>query len=315
MEKLTSLSAQQCSQDITIHSSTDAAAISGCSTYHGDITIASDAAGEIALDGIQQLTGSLKCNNATQLTSITADQLNSIAGTWTLTGLTILANLGFNSLTNVANIEWIGLPALQGLNFPQGIQTAQTVYISNTQLNSLSGIELQKVAAMDINNNPYLNIVNVNDLTNVTELLSFSANSQSLTISFPNLQAGTNMTFRNVSGVDIPSLSLVNGELGFYSGTEQFSSFSAPNLTLVDGTLAFVDSPALSKISMPLLKGIGGGFVIANNTKLLDITGFPKLQVIVGALDFAGVFTKYVTRTRVDFCNIANNLIGWLCLP
>ena len=197
-----------------------------------------------------------------------------------------------SSLTNVDVIEWIGLPALQGLNFNKGIQTAQTVYISNTQLNSLSGIELQEVGAMDINNCPYLTTVNVNDLTNITQLLSFSANSEALAISFPNLQEGTNMTFRNVSGVSVPSLNQVQGNLGFYSGTAQFSSFAAPNLTVVDGQLSFIDSPALTKLSFPQLKGIGGGFVIANNTELMSITGFPKLQVIVGAIDMAGAFNK-----------------------
>ena len=234
----------------------------------------------------------MTCNNATGLSSITTDQLNSISGTWKLTGLTILSNLAMSSLTNVDTIEWIGLPALQGLNFAQGIQTAQTVYISNTQLNSLSGIELQQVGAMDVNNCPYLTTVNVNDLKNITQLMSFSANSESLSISFPNLQEGTNMTFRNISGISVPSLGTVQGNLGFYSGTTQWDSFSAPNLTIVDGQLTFVDSPALSKLSFPKLKGIGGGFLIANNTALMSVTGFPNLQVIVGAIDFAGVFTK-----------------------
>ena len=168
------------------------------------------------------------------------------------------------------------------------------MYISNTQLNSLAGIELQKVGAMNINNCPYLTTVSVNDLTNITELLSFSANSEALSISFPNLQAGTNMTFRNVSGVQVPSLYSVQGDLGFYSGTSQFDSFVAPNLTVVNGQVSFVDSPALSKLSMPALKGIGGGFLVANNTNLLSLTGFPKLQLIVGAIDLAGAFTKYV---------------------
>ena len=96
------------------------------------------------------------------------------------------------------------------------------------------------------------------------------------------------MTFRNVSSVTMPSLSQVNGSLGFYSDT--FQSFSAPNLTATGGGLAFVDSPNLSKISMPKLTEVGAGFLIANNTNLKSIKGFPKLQTVVGALDFAGNF-------------------------
>jgi len=273
---------------ITITSQSDASSIQNCQTYSGDVIISENASGTIAVNGVQQITGDLTCNNATQLTALTSDQLNSIGGTFGLNGLTILSTLQFSSLTSVNNINWVSLPALQGLNFNQGVQKANNVLISNTQLNTLSGIELMTVGSLDINNNPYLNTVNVNGLTNVTNTLSFAANSKDLQISFPNLQNAANMTFRNVSAITMPSLSSVQGSMGFYSDT--FETFSAPNLTATGGTLAFVDSPNLSNVSFPILTQIGGGFLIANNSNLLNIDGFPKLSVIVGALDFAGAF-------------------------
>ena len=228
------------------------------------------------------------CNNATQLTALTSDQLNGISGTFSLNGLTILSTLQFDSLTAINQINWVGLPALQSLNFAQGISRANTVYISNTQLNTLSGIELTAVGRMDINNNPYLTTINVNSLMNVTDALSFSANGRDLEITFPNLEGAANLTFRNVSKIDMPSLSNVDGAMGFYSNT--FESFAAPNLTQTGGSLAFVDGANLNNLSFPSLTTIGGGFVIANNTGLQKITGFPKLATIVGALDFAGTF-------------------------
>lgn len=275
---------------ITIQTNADAATIASCQTYKGDVIIASTASGTIEINGVQQITGNLVCKNATQLTAITSDQLNSIGGTWLLHDLTILSTLQFNSLTSVNNIEWIGLPALQGLNFDQGVQKANNIYISNTQLNTLAGIELKKVNLLDVNNNYYLSSVNVDDLTNVTTALSFAANAKGLEISFPSLEVAGNMTFRNTSTVSVPALSEVLGDMGFYSSTA--SSFKAPNLTLVESTVAFVDSPYVNTISMPILKEIGGGFLIANNTNLDKINGFPKLEVIVGALDFAGVFNR-----------------------
>jgi hypothetical protein len=131
----------------------------------------------------------------------------------------------------------------------------------------------------------------VNQITTITGTLNIAANYKNLVITFDNLQSANNMTFRNVSSVSMPSLYQVNGSLGFYSDT--FQSFSAPNLTATGGALAFVDSPNLSNISMPKLIEVGAGFLIANNTNLLSIDGFPKLQTIVGALDFAGTFNKY----------------------
>lgn len=228
------------------------------------------------------------------MTSISTDQLNSIAGTFDLNGLTILSSLTMSSLSAVNKINWVSLPALQSLNFAQGISRANTIYISDTELTSLSGIELTAVGSMDINNNRFLTTINVNDMKNVTNALSFSANNKDLEISFPNLQGAANLTFRNVSKIDMPSLSSCAGDIGFYSNT--FESFSAPNLTQTGGTLAFVDSPNLSNVSFPSLTTIGGGFLIANNTNLKVISGFPKLKTIVGALDFAGTFNKYVIR-------------------
>jgi hypothetical protein len=258
--------------------------------YDGDVIIDPSASGQFQLNGVQQISGSLTCNNATQLTAITSDQLNQIGGTFSLTGLTILSTLQFDSLVGVNKVNWVGLPALQSLNMAQGISKANTVYISNTQLNNINGIELTAVGSMDINNNPYLTSVDVNDLKNVTTSLSFSANGRDLEISFPNLQAAANLTFRNISKVTMPSLADVAGSMGFYS--DYFESFSAPNLTSTGGTLAIVDSPDLKTLSFPALTTIGGGFLVANNTNLEAINGFPKLKTVVGALDFAGTFSE-----------------------
>jgi hypothetical protein len=275
----------------TIQSQGDAQALQGCSTIKGDVVIASTVNAGIALNGVQQITGDLTCQNAGQLTELSADQLGTIGGRFNLQNLTILSTLAFSSLNKVNEIYWVGLPALQALNFPQGVSKAQNVLISNTQLNSLAGIELDTIGNIDIDNNPYLSTVNVNSITTITGSLTVSANYKNLAITFDNLQSANNMTFRNVSSVTMPSLSQMNGSLGFYSDT--FQSFAAPNLTATGGALAFVDCPNLSNISMPRLTEVGGGFLIANNTNLKSINGFPKLQTIVGALDFAGTFDKY----------------------
>jgi len=307
----------QCSgPNITITTSADAVGLASCLTYRGDVIISEDVSGAIAIDGVRQITGDLRCENAGQLTEISADQLASIGGTFLLNNLTIMSTLAFSSLNSVNTIEWVGLPALQGLNFPEGISQATDVLISNTQLNSLSGIQLDTVNDMNINNNPYLDTVNVNEIANITGTLTFSANSKGLSITFPNLEQANNMTFRNASSVDMPSLSVVNGSLGFYSNT--FQSFSAPNLTSTGGALAFVDSPNLNNISFPSLTIIGGGFLIANNSNLENIDGFPMLQTIVGALDFAGAFNNASLPSLKDVrggLNIQTSSSTFDCTP
>jgi hypothetical protein len=232
----------------------------------------------------------LRCDNATQLTSISADQLNAIGGNFELTRLTILSGLQFGSLQNVNSIKWISLPALQSLNFGQGVRRANNVEISDTALTSLDGIELEAVSTMNINNNRYMTKVDVNALANVTRGLTFAANSADLEISLPNLEAAANLSFIRVSDVSMPSLSEVGGAIGFYLAS--FEEFSAPNLTRTGNDVAFVSCDKLSNLSFPQLTTIGGGFLVANNSELEVVDQFPKLKTIAGALDFAGVFDK-----------------------
>jgi hypothetical protein len=207
----------------------------------------------------------------------------------TLTSLTVLSTLSFPELTSVGSIDWTALPALQELTFTTGVSTADSVTISNTQLNTLDGINLDQVTTFDINNNNYLKTIST-QVGNITGSLNIEANGKNLTVDFPNLEWAYNMTFRNCSNILLPSLSTVNGSLGFYEN--YMSIVSAPNLTSTGGSLAFVANPDLTNISMPLLTTVGGGFQIANNSALMIINGFEELKTVAGALDFTGNFTE-----------------------
>lgn len=295
----------QCSgPSITITTSEDAAAIQNCQTYEGDVIISSEASGSISIDGVGAITGDLTCINATQLTSISADQLATIGGKFNLQELQILSNLAFSSLNGVNTVNWIALPGLQALNFGQGISRANTVYISNTGLTDLKGIELTAVGEMDINNNQYLKTINVNDLANVTQSLSFAANGLDLSIDFPNLGSAANLTFRNVTSISMPSLSEVAGFIGLYSN--YFESFSAPNLTMTGNTIAVIDSSELSNLSFPMLQTIGGGLQLANNSKLTDIDGFNALETIDGDINYYGTFDVVTFGAIQDVKGAAN---------
>lgn len=289
---------------ITITSSDDAKAIASCNPYNGDVIISSEASGSLDLGSVEKIKGDLTCKNASQLTSISAGFLTQIGGTFDLEEIQILSSLQFSALTGVADIKWIALPGLQSLNFGQGVQRANTVYISNTGLTTLTGIELQEVGMMDINNNNYLKTINVNALTNVTQSLSFSANGMNLAIEFPNLENAANLTFINVTSISMPSLSTVPGSMGFYSN--YFQGFAAPNLTETGNTIAFVDSPNLNNLSFPTLQTVGGGLFIANNSKLDSIDGFQALETIDGDINFYGTFSSVSFKSLSDVKGASN---------
>jgi hypothetical protein len=200
------------------------------------------------------------------------------------------------SLARVNNINLIALPALQQLSFTHGVTEAGNVTISNTQLNTLDGINPETADIFDVNNNPYLTNIDM-QTANITQTLNIQANSYDLTASFPNLEFAFNMTFRSCSEINLPSLVAVNGSLGFYSN--YFQNFSAANFTTTGQSLIFDDNPTLTTLSLPNLTQINGGYQIANNTELKTLA-FPELKVIAGALDFSGNFTSVALPSLSD---------------
>lgn len=263
--------------------------MSSCSKIKGDVKISDKFTGELILADVESIAGSLISEGADEIDSITAPKLEIIEEGLDLQGLVKLHTLKMDALTQVGSITLVALPKLSVLGFGQTITKADKVRIENTDLNSLDGIDLVSTAGMQIVNNPHLTMVNVNNIVNATGLINFSANSDKLKIQFPNLQNAQNITFRNATSVDVPSLKKTAGLLGLYSNT--FEEFAAPNLTST-GDLVFVDNNKLNNISVPLLETVDGAIQIANNTKLDTIDGFKSLTTIKGTLDFTGNFTE-----------------------
>jgi len=273
----------------TIQSQADATAIAACRIYQGSIAIAESTVDNIDLSGLSSITGDLIANNATQITQLTASQLSVIGGAFNLQDMTRLSTLNFPSLVNVGSILWTGLPALQQLAFTQGVQQLKSLDIENTQLNSLTGINLQTAGSITITNNYFLNDITM-QLGNVTEQLTISYNGAKLAVSLPNLIWANNATIRGADTISTPSLSSVNGSLGFYMGT--FTDYAAPNLTNVGGALSFVSNGAVSNISMPQLTTVGSALYIVNDTSLLTIDGFPALKTVGGNVLAVGTFNS-----------------------
>ena len=274
----------------TIQNQGDVTALSTCSTFSGSLAIATDTTDKINIASVRAVTGDLVMENAPNITSFGADSLQQIGGSFILNNCQILSSLTFPDLTNVGNLKFEALPNLQQLGFTTSIGQANTLDIQNTFLTTLNGINLQKVSSVTIVNNPLLQAVNM-QVSNISQSLTIASNGNRLQASFPNLETAQNLTFRDSQSVSIPSLANVTGSLGFYENT--FDSLNTPNLTLVGGTLAFVSNSELTNISMPILKSIGGGFQVQNNSVLVDLSdSFTSLQSIGGALAFFGNFTR-----------------------
>ena len=249
----------------------------------------------VNLDGLEEITGTLTYQDDNNVQTIQASQLTS-TGDLQLGNLTQLSGLALSVLNEVGNLNFTGLSSLQSLNFGQtGITKAISILITNTQLSTLTGISnLEQVDSVNINNNPFLATIELL-ITSLKKTLDIGANDVSgngLSVSFPKLETcDGEMTIRNATTINLPSLANVSQNLGFYGN--DITMLATPNLTFAGG-IVVVDNVKLTNISMPLLttiNGTNGTYQIANNTELKTIDGFGDLSNVKGSLDFSGNFS------------------------
>jgi hypothetical protein len=263
--------------------------LASCSTFTGNIAIATGTTDDISIPGVKKIKGDLIADTATDLRQISANDLEELDGEMMLNDLTRLNAVNFPQLKRIDSIKWNALPALQEIGFTGEVTQANTVDIQNTALRSLKGINIEEVDTVFIANNGYIDDIAM-QLGNVSKSMIISENNEALKVDLPNLIWASNLTFRFCASVSVPSLESVNGSLGLYNNG--FESFAAPNLTTVGEAVALVANENLSNVSFPQLTKISGNLQIANNSKLIEIDGYPALKSIGGAFDMSGNFTE-----------------------
>ena len=216
--------------------------------------------------------------------------MTSIQGSLHLDGVTALNKLSFSKLGQVGSLTLNAVPNLDTMDFTAGVSKAGTIDIQNTKLGSLQGISLVMVDTINIANNPYLTNVSM-PLGNVTKSLTVSALTASLDVSLPNLIWASNLTFHNVSTVELPQLSSTNGSIGVYGLLND--TFAAPMLGDIGGALVLQDGTNIQNFNVPNVTQIGADFTIANCNKIGNIT-MPLLKKVGGAWDTHGNFSTYV---------------------
>ncbi|KAF3936653.1 hypothetical protein ABW19_dt0206602 [Dactylella cylindrospora] len=277
----------------TVESQGDLDTLNSCTTLAGDLILGPNLV-LATINGIRTIQGDLIAANAVDLQQLAAPELTTIEGMFNLTSLTRLQTLTFPFLETVGEIYWQTLPALTSISFNAEVSQADSVTITDTNLNSLNGINLRSCARFNINNNRYLKEVKV-QLANITDSLAIEFNSPSVVASFPNLTWANNATFRSCGDVQLPILTTVNGSIGFFENT--FESLETPELTAVGtgtegGDITFANNDNLKNVSMPELTTIFGTLQFVNNSEVTEITGFPKLATVHGSIDISGEFDE-----------------------
>jgi hypothetical protein len=300
----TAYAACSISATTTIQNAGDATALASCSTFSGNIAIATGTTDDIAINGVKKITGNLIAKDNSDMKQISASDLETLDGTMDLEGLTSLYALNFPKLKTIDSIKWQALPNLQDIGFTSEVTKADKIDIQNTALRSLKGINIEEADEIFIANNGYIDSISM-QLGNVSTSLTLADNNEAVKVELPNLIWASNLTFRFCGSVSVPSLETLNGSLGLYNNG--FETFSAPNLTSVGEAVAIVANEQLNNVSFPSLTKISGNIQIANNSKLVEVDGFPQLKSIGGAFDMSGNFTS-VSTPKLDNVKGAFNL-------
>ncbi|KAI1745161.1 GPI-anchored cell wall organization protein ecm33 [Xylaria scruposa] len=293
-----------CKDDpVQINSQADATQASNCDSIPNNVEFGTGAGTNIDLGGrLKTINGSLIVKNNGAIQTLSSSSLTTIGGDFILQNVTSLVSLTMPMLNSVGTIQWTTLSALNEPTFgTPGITKAKSVLVADTFVQNLDGINVQSLTDMNINNNHRLSKFTTSIKT-LSNALYVNSNALNMTMEMPNLEWIANMTIANVSTFSVPSLKTVNGSMRFDSN--YFTNFNAPNLTEThDGDLSFVSNPQLQNISIPLLKKVGGGLTIANNTDLMKVDGLDSLADVGGAIKMRGSFDE------IDLPEL-NNVVG-----
>lgn len=210
-----------------------------------------------------------------------------------LSDAVILNSVQLPELTSVDAIVWRGLPNLQEVDFKQGISSSK-VDIQNTQISSLNITAADEIS---IANNPSAKDVSIG-LNNVTKSLMVQFNNPEMKLDLPNLYWANNMTFRNVSNLNMPLINTVNDTLMIYGTTMEKLELS--NLNVLKGNLLVVSNGNLTDISMPGLLQLGD-LMISNNSAL-DAVSLDQLGVINGNVEIIGNINECVLIEAHSLC-------------
>lgn len=274
-----------CSDDITIRENNP---VIDCEIVRGNLIVDESVAGELIVNGPEEIRGDFIVNNVTGLISLSSTTITSITGVFELQDLNLLSNLQLSSLRSVNELVLMRLAQLGSLTFGStGVTRATSIRISDTHISDLSGLRIATVERFEIDNNDRL-VQFTSDLVNITTGLFIVSNGNNMSVEMPRLRSAAELQLGNVRSFEVPLLEEVTASLKF-ENNPSLSSFSAPNLTSIAESLTFNNNRELRNVSFPVLES-SGDLTVENNANLVDLEGFPALTRISGGMRLAGNF-------------------------
>ncbi|KAK1073286.1 cell wall protein Ecm33 [Friedmanniomyces endolithicus] len=273
----------------TLRNIADVVAIATCTTYTGDIVVATDVAGISALLGVEEVIGSVIVANNSALTTISSDSLRSVSNDVILDTLPLLANISLPMWSSVNTIVLNKIPAPNVINMQTTVQKVTNLYITDTTLETLFGLLLQtsQMENLIITGNQFLQSCWFG-VGNITQQATITNNSAQMTLTLPNLTYAYNMEITNASAIEMPVLQSINQNLDIsYSAVQ---NLTLPVLSYVGGDLDVKNNAQLVGIVMPDLVNVQGNVEISGSPQLESLSGLSALSFIGKDLTLIGEF-------------------------
>ncbi|KAM3076158.1 cell wall protein Ecm33, variant 2 [Clarireedia jacksonii] len=270
----------------TISSQADATVLANCSIVAGSIALATAVAGNIDLNGVQEILENLIVEDVRGLIGLSGESLKQINGNFNVNNVTTLSSLDFPLLTAVDTIEFVALPAVSAFNFTSGLSSVSNVFITNTFLSSLDGINLQNADIININNNNRMKDISL-PLETVKSGIYIDSNSLKPVINLPQLTSSGNISLGNISSIQLPSLNFISGTFNLRSTS--VGEFAVDALSVIGIDLILYNNSNLTNTSFQGL--LSAGTIKITNNSALNSISFEKLSQ-AGNVSIAGNLTR-----------------------
>jgi hypothetical protein len=174
----------------------------------------------------------------------------------------------------------------------KGISKANSIEISDTAIGSLEGLtNYDTVGVLNVNNNKNITQIDL-ILSEVTENLILSFNSDDCEVALDQLEIASNLTIQDVASLSLKNLTYVNGT--FQIAYNTFEKLDVANLKQVGAAFQVFANDDLKSVSFPDLTLIDGELRMGNNTVLEDMgKTFENLTTIAGALNVQGDIANF----------------------
>lgn len=246
-------SASRC-ENVQIASQQDADGLSGCGTVTGDVLISGSATGQINLNGVSKITGSLQLfpcasNFCDGLTSLSSPDLLEVGENVIFDNLTTLNEVLLPNLQSAHSISLVDLPNLTNVSMDSlhiamsgGFELYNTGNVTLSGLTSLAEVSLPNLAVakvVQLNDLPALKSISFGSLTSVTSVIIVDAPLLSRAI-FQVMSA-----FRPSSDIPETEVQISNTNLtglaDIFVGANNISRMS------------FSDNPSMHQLSLGIL--------------------------------------------------------------